>query len=142
MNRSLTAMLREPIAYFVLIGIALFAIDKLWIQAGAENEQTQITIERHRLLEMRQAFEAETGRQPEPAEWARRVEEEIELEVLYREALALGLHRNDLATKQRLAQKALFVYEHQRRPKRPSESPWYAALKAKYQIRVEDLEAP
>ena len=56
-------------------------------------------------------FESQWHRQPTPAEFRPLVEDKIREEVLYREALAMGLDKDDTIVKRRMAQKMQFLAE-------------------------------
>ena len=56
-------------------------------------------------------FESQWHRQPTPAEFQAMVEDKVREEVLYREALAMGLDKDDTIVKRRMAQKMQFLAE-------------------------------
>jgi transposase-like protein len=57
------------------------------------------------------AFEAQWRRPPTPEEFQAMVENNVREEVLYREALAMGLDKDDTIVKRRMAQKMQFLAE-------------------------------
>src|SRR5262249_10165490 len=56
-------------------------------------------------------FESQWRRPPTPEEFNRLVESKVQEEVLYREALAMGLDKDDTIVKRRMAQKMQFLAE-------------------------------
>jgi hypothetical protein len=102
--------LRQPLTIFILLGAALFAIDRAWNGApeplDGAHRIVVTTSQQQTLLE---AFRAEAGRNPTPEETRQRLNRWIEEEVLYREALALNLDRKDLIVHRQLTQKMRFL---------------------------------
>ena len=111
-------LVKQPLLHFLLIGFALFALFEL-TSAGdpAETDPKTVVVDRETLLQFmqfrskafdRKRFEKELDRMPE--EQRRRLEEDfIREEVLHREALALGLDREDYVIRRRLVQKLDFI---------------------------------
>jgi hypothetical protein len=104
--------LREPLLHFLLIGAALFVVYRvLNPDADATAPSTRIELTQDDLLQMSVAWLAQ-GRSPPTAEQMRHlVELKVREEILYREAIALGLDKGDSIVKRRLAQKMEFLAE-------------------------------
>ena len=104
--------LREPLVQFLLLGIALFAA-YAYVQRGRggveSSKQIQLTLDDLRQLDL--YFESQWRRPPTPEEFSRLVEDKVQQEVLYREALAMGLDKDDTIVKRRMAQKLQFLAE-------------------------------
>lgn len=103
-------ILKEPLLHFVLLGALLFALNA-WrsgrrAEAGAPAaiEVTAAVVER-----LRAGYERQFGQKPDEAELRGLVAAHIREEVLSREALALGLDREDTIVRRRLAQKMEFL---------------------------------
>lgn len=102
--------LRQPLTAFILIGIALFAIDRAWNGAPEPLDGAhQIVVTASQQKTLLDAFRAEAGRNPTPEETQQRLKRWIEEEVLYREALTLNLDRKDLIVHRQLTQKMRFL---------------------------------
>ena len=71
----------------------------------------QIVVSLDELQQMDVYFESQWHRQPTPAEFQAMVEDKVREEVLYREALAMGLDKDDTIVKRRMAQKMQFLAE-------------------------------
>ena len=103
---QLKRWMREPLLHFLLIGAALFAIYS-WLNPPPAKPDTssriELTNDDIRQLEM--SWSAQWKRPPNPEEMRTLIEERVREEILYREALALGLDRGDTIVKRRMAQK-------------------------------------
>jgi parvulin-like peptidyl-prolyl isomerase len=99
--------LKTPAVRMLVLGALLFALTEL--RGGALLPQKKrIEIPAHRLEQMVQEFVADTGRGPTRAEWQQMIDMQVDDEVLFQYALALGMHENS-AAQARLAQIAEFV---------------------------------
>ncbi|MDJ0867282.1 MAG: peptidylprolyl isomerase [Myxococcota bacterium] len=114
----MTAILREPLVHFLLGGLLLFvAFQWLGEGEGAPDEAGVIVVDRAALLEFVQnrtkvfepALAAERLDALSPAERERMIADFLREEALHREALALGLDRDDYIIRRRLVQKLEFV---------------------------------
>jgi peptidyl-prolyl cis-trans isomerase C len=104
--------LREPLLHFLLLGLALFAVYS-YLQRGRSGFESsrQIVVSLDELQQMDAFFESQWHRQPTAAEFQAMVEDKVREEVLYREALAMGLDKDDTIVKRRMAQKLQFLAE-------------------------------
>jgi peptidyl-prolyl cis-trans isomerase C len=106
-----TVWLREPLVQFLLIGVALF------FASGAQNHRLDqgakydIALTTDDLRQLHNTFAAQWERQPSPEEMRGLVDQRIREEILYREALQLGLEKDDVIVRRRLAQKMQFLSE-------------------------------
>ena len=104
--------LREPLLHFLLLGAALFAAYGYLQRGGVgveSSRQILLTLDDLRQLDM--SFESQWHRPPTPEEFSRLVENKVQEEVLYREALAMGLDKDDTIVRRRMAQKMQFLAE-------------------------------
>ena len=105
-------LLREPLVQFLLIGVVLFlAYGALNHGAGQSEKSYQIALTTDDLRQLQNTFTAQWQRAPSPEEMHGLVEQKIRDEILYRQALQLGLDRDDVIIKRRLAQKMQFLAE-------------------------------
>jgi hypothetical protein len=122
--------LREPLIHFLLIGAALFAVHAhLRPAVGGAEAPTQIALSLEELKQLAASFQAQWRRLPTPEELSRLVDERVREEILYREALALGLDKEDTIVKRRMAQKMQFLAEDVAAAHEPSTDElkaWYA----------------
>ena len=105
-------LLREPLVHFLLIGGLLFAIYSL-AQAGgaAPAASREIRLSSDELAQLVLLFKSQWRREPTAEEFDRMVEDKVRAEILYREALAMGLDKDDEIVKRRMAQKMQFLAE-------------------------------
>jgi peptidyl-prolyl cis-trans isomerase C len=104
--------LREPLIHFLLIGAALFGIYSVTPSgqtAPAASKEIRLSFDE--IARLVQVFRAQWQRDPTPEELRRLVENDIQEEILYREALAMGLDKGDEIVKRRMAQKMQFLAE-------------------------------
>jgi peptidyl-prolyl cis-trans isomerase C len=78
---------------------------------GGVEASRQIALSLDELRQMDMYFESQWHRQPTPAEFRAMVEDKVREEVLYREALGMGLDKDDTIVKRRMAQKMQFLSE-------------------------------
>jgi peptidyl-prolyl cis-trans isomerase C len=103
---------REPALQFLLIGGAIFGLHALVRPTSGRGDISWIIrVSRDDLQRLRDGHFALTGKMPTPEEERRIVERYVSDEVLYREALALGLDKGDSVVRGRLAQKMQFLSE-------------------------------
>lgn len=111
---SLRAIARAPALHFILIGAVLFAVDSLTAAVDpAASSREPIVITAARVAEIREEYSRMVGTPPTPAELAALVKREADDEMLYREALLLGLDRGDPAVDWRVIEKMAFLYEEE-----------------------------
>jgi peptidyl-prolyl cis-trans isomerase C len=100
--------LHEPLLHFVVLGVALFTLHH-WVAPPQPGRQIVLSAEAIRGL--RQDHLRRYGTLPTADEEAAMIQRFINNEVLYREALALGLDRGDIVVRRRLVQKMQFLTE-------------------------------
>ncbi|MBK7948969.1 MAG: peptidyl-prolyl cis-trans isomerase [Deltaproteobacteria bacterium] len=105
------AILRAPLAHFLLGGVLLFAASALLGGADTPPRPRAVAIDAARVEEIRDETTTRSGRAPTRAELERQVALELDEELLYREALARGLDAGDPGIEARLVQKMLFLDE-------------------------------
>lgn len=101
--------LREPLLHFLLIGALLFFLYEVQndkVSAGSN----RIVINEATIDNMVALWEKRWLRRPSRKELDGMIEQKIREEVLYREALAMGLDNNDSVIRRRLAQKVQFLF--------------------------------
>jgi hypothetical protein len=111
------AALRDPLVHFVLIGALLFAGYR-WF--GPDPTHT-IHVSRATVDGITAETRKRLGHEPNAAEIHAAIENYVEEEALYREALALGLDRGDVIVRRRLVQKIEFLTEDLAAPHAPTD---------------------
>ena len=109
---SMIQWLREPLVQFLLIGVALFLISGALNRGASQRGRGyDIALTMDDLRQVHNTFRAQWEREPSPEEMRGLVEQRIREEILYREALQLGLDKDDVIIRRRLAQKMQFLSE-------------------------------
>jgi peptidyl-prolyl cis-trans isomerase C len=103
---------REPLLQFILIGLVLFVgYSLLHPKSEATSESNVIVLTPDDLLQMSVTSLAQGRPAPTPEQMRNLIELKVREEVLFREAVALGLDKDDTIVKRRLAQKMEFLAE-------------------------------
>ncbi len=105
-------LLREPLVHFLLIGAFLFGVYGLAsprLPSLASSSEIRLSLDE--IAQLTQLFESQWRRPPTPQELDLMVENKVQQEILYREALAMGLDKDDEIVKRRMAQKMQFLAE-------------------------------
>jgi peptidyl-prolyl cis-trans isomerase C len=104
--------LREPLLQFLLVGVVLFGAWKVVnpdsVNRGPSN---RIVLTGDDLKQLATTWIMAGRAPPSPEQMQRLVDERVREEVLYREALALGLDKDDTIVKRQLARKMEFLAE-------------------------------
>ncbi len=108
--KLLMRLLREPLFHFVAIGGLIFALYSA-LDDVREAPADVIVIVPERIDQLAASFSAVWNRTPTDDELEYLIDEEVRAEVYYREALALGLDRNDAVVRRRMRQKMEFLLD-------------------------------
>jgi hypothetical protein len=101
---------REPLVHFLLLGAALFGVCAL-LGARTSERTGHIVVTPGHLEHLVVSFTRTRQRPPTAPELAGLIDDYIRDEVLYREAVAMGLDRDDTIVRRRLRQKLEFLTE-------------------------------
>jgi len=107
-QNSLKRLLREPLFHFIVIGSLFFGAYSALNDTNEDRPET-IIVSSDRVEQIRIGFRSVWKRMPTESELTKLIEEEIREEVYYRDALALGLDKNDAMVRRRLRQKMEFL---------------------------------
>jgi len=134
-RRALAKLLKDPLLHFVLIGAAIFVFFRA---AGDDPDASarRIVVTEQEVASLTQALAMLAGRAPGEDDLRQLIEPRIREEVLYREALALGLDRDDSQIRQRLVEKMTFLTEDLHSAAPPSDAEvaeFYAANPAMFE---------
>jgi hypothetical protein len=105
---------QEPLLHFVLIGALLYAAYHFASPRAAEvdaGRDHRIVLTQDDLVQMTLTWRAQGRPMPTAQQMGNLIEARVREEVLFREALALGLDKDDTIVKRRLAQKMDFLAE-------------------------------
>jgi len=102
-------ILREPLLHFLLLG-AVFFLVYFWLNPTDDSSaDNQIHVGQNDIDRFVKIFQKQWNRKPTEQEMDGLVRAHLKEEILYREALALGLEKNDTIVRRRLAQKMEFL---------------------------------
>ena len=111
-GRSLVMrVLREPLVYFLIAGAALFLVSEMRAEDQPTETLDTIVISDGHLNQMIEIWTKTWQRPPTQQELRGLIDQFVREEVLYREAMAMGLDVDDTIVRRRLAQKMEFVAE-------------------------------
>jgi len=134
---SIKRLLREPLLHFMVLGAVLF-VGYAYLKPDTKAESSyEIALTLEELAQLQMLYEAQWRRSPTPEEFSAMVENKVRQEVLYREALAMGLDKNDEIVKRRMAQKMQFIAEDLAAAQEPATEElraWYAENSDKFSM--------
>jgi hypothetical protein len=101
-------LIREPLLHFLLLGAAIFAAYNL-IAERSGDEPGKIVITEGQVAAMQLGFTRTNQRPPTREELEGLIRDRVQEEVYFREAIALGLDKDDTIVRRRLRQKMEFI---------------------------------
>ncbi|NOQ92978.1 MAG: peptidyl-prolyl cis-trans isomerase, partial [Flavobacteriaceae bacterium] len=101
-------LIKEPLFHFIIGGIILLFIFELFGNEDTANNKT-IQITKGQIDLMHTHWQRQLGRLPTETELQGLIDDHIREEILMQEALAMGLDKDDIIIRRRLAQKMEFV---------------------------------
>ncbi|MEH6650724.1 MAG: peptidylprolyl isomerase [Motiliproteus sp.] len=110
MASSIKSLWREPLIHFLAIGAALFFLYELNQQQISESP-TQINVNSSQIEQLIANFNRSWMRPPSQRELDSLIDNHIREEIFYREAMAVGLDRDDPIVRRRMRQKLEFSLE-------------------------------
>lgn len=101
--------LREPLLHFLLLGAGLFLLFRL--VGGDSQAPKEIVVTEARVEALAENFARTWMRPPTAQELTGLVDDYVKEEIFYREAVTMGLDRDDIVIRRRLRQKLEFISE-------------------------------
>ncbi|MGD9236040.1 MAG: peptidylprolyl isomerase [Desulfobacterales bacterium] len=108
MRNIFLKLMREPLFHFLVLGAGLFLI-YFAVNGSVSNAADRIVVDETQMLRLAEQFQRTWLRPPTRSELQSLAEDFVKEEILYREALALGLDEDDLVIRRRLRQKMEFL---------------------------------
>jgi len=102
-------LLREPLVHFLFIGVVIYALYGLFAEPVVEENDKTIVVTAGEIEWMRASWKKRWNRPPTAKEFDGLIQQYIKENVLYREALTMGLNKHDTVIRRRLAQKLEFL---------------------------------
>jgi len=127
----LSRVLREPLVHFLVLGGLLFGA----IAFANYLKRPVVRIDAQEIEQLAAYWELQSQRPPTRDELAALIHERVDEELLAREAVRLGLDKNDMIVRRRLAQKMAFASEDVAALKEPDDKTlqaYYDANRARY----------
>ncbi len=107
---SIRAMMREPLLHFLIGGLGLFLLFDL-VSESTRSSDDEIFVSAGQIAHMQAIFRKTRQRPPSADEIRGLIDNFIVEEVLYREALSIGLDKDDTIIRRRLRQKMEFLLD-------------------------------
>jgi len=115
----LSKLLKEPLFHFLLIGFGLFF---LFTQMHKDKtEKPKIIITEGTIKALAQKYQESNGTEASKEEMQTLLDKDIREEVLYHEAMVMGLDKGDKVIRHRLAEKMSYLFEDVSMLEDPSE---------------------
>jgi peptidyl-prolyl cis-trans isomerase C len=121
LRANLRRLTREPFLQFLALGALIFAVSHVAQRARAASER-RIVVDAQLVHRIVQTSQAQSGFTPDPVTLERLVDNYIDDQVMYREALRLGLDQDDEIIRRRLIQKVQFLQHDLATVPAPTES--------------------
>jgi hypothetical protein len=121
-------ILREPLLHFLLLGTAIFVVYGL-ASKRSSNEPGKIVVSAGQVAAMAEGFARTWRRPPTSEEMDGLIRDRVQEEVYSREAMALGLDKDDTIIRRRLRQKMEFLTDDVAALAEPSDDELGAYLK-------------
>lgn len=104
------AAIREPLVHFLAIGVILFGLSSILDRSSPFGRgHTRIHVSAAKLQQLKETWTARWGNPPDAGQMQTLVDDFVREDVMYREAIASGLDRDDTVIRRHLAQKVEFL---------------------------------
>lgn len=122
MTQSVLARLvREPLLHFLVLGAAIYGVYALTAPPEVETDERVLTVTSGEIGWLQASWEKRWGRPATEAELDKLIQRQVRETILYREAIAIGLDKEDVVIRRRLAQKLEFLSQDLLEPEPPTE---------------------
>jgi len=108
-SSRLTRLFKEPLLQFLIIGAAIYGAYALFASPEDDYRDNTILVDANRINVMISEWEARWSRSPTRQEIEGLIQAYIKEDVLYRQAVTMGLNEDDPITRRRMAQKLEFL---------------------------------
>ncbi|RDJ27249.1 peptidyl-prolyl cis-trans isomerase [Bosea caraganae] len=122
-------LLKEPLVHFLVLALGIFALYGA-LNRSDEPNSDEIVVTGAKIEQLAGLFAKTRQRPPTASEVKGLVDDHVKEEMLYREALALGLDKDDTVIRRRLRLKMEFLSQAQAETTTPSEADLEAFFKA------------
>ena len=108
-SSRINQLFKEPLLQFLIIGAAIYGAYTLFASPEDDYRDNTIRVDANRINVMISEWEARWNRSPTRQEMEGLIQAYIKEDVLYRQAVAMGLNEDDPITRRRMAQKLEFL---------------------------------
>ena len=130
--------LREPLVHFLVIGAALFVLYGVMGQQEGEEKERAITITSGEINWLTDAWQKRWNRPPTAEERDGLIQQYLREMILYREAVAMDLDKDDTVIRRRLAQKLEFLTQDLISPQPATKG----ELQSYFEAHIDRYQAP
>lgn len=128
----------EPLAHFLLIGAGIYGLYGMFAAGEAGINERVVTVTSGDIQALTNQWKRTWNRSPTEDEFAGIIRSHVRVQILHREALAMGLDQGDTVIERRLAQKVELLANSLITPEEPSAE----ALKAWYADNPDRFKEP
>jgi peptidyl-prolyl cis-trans isomerase C len=132
---------REPLVHFLFLGLALYVFAQAFGKQQGASSSHHIEVSSAEIKQLKSVWASQWNRDPNPQELKNLVAEFVREDVLYREAIASGLDRDDSIIRRRLVQKMQFLMQDPSLIGEPTDAQLLAWFRAHSQRYAEDPAA-
>ena len=129
MIQKLKRLAREPLVHFLMIGAAIYGLYGVYGVGEDSNNERTVTVTSGEIQALTDRWTRLWSRPPTSDELGNVIRDYVRTQILYREALAMGLDDGDTVVERRLAQKLEMLTTSLITPPEPSDEQllaWYA----------------
>ena len=129
--------IREPLVHFFAVALVLFAANSALNGSEPQRPASSITISYGRVQQIAESYRMLAGRMPSRVELQGLVNDFVDEEIDYREAIAMGLDADDTIVRRRMRQKLEFLAEDGDASEEPSHeelAAWLRSHAAEYRV--------
>jgi hypothetical protein len=123
-------IIKEPLVHFLLLGVGVFIVFSLLSKSGGGADSGKIVVTQGQISAMVVAFTRTWQRPPTAEEMKGLIQDRVREEVYCREAVALGLDKDDAVIRRQLRSKMEFVMNDVAAQAEPTEADLNAYLQA------------
>ncbi len=109
LRERIVILIREPLFHFLIIGVLLYCLYGLFANQATNEPDNTITVTAAQIDWLEQTWQKRWNRPPTSKERQGLIDAYVKESIMYRQALAIGLDRDDTIIRRRLAQKLEFL---------------------------------
>lgn len=122
MSNKLTKIIKEPLVHFLFLGACIYGAYALFGTPEVDDSDKSILVDANRIDAFITEWQSRWNRPPTEKELAGLIQTFVNEEVLYRQAVAMGLNENDPITRRRMAQKLEFLTSDLAQAQQPTDA--------------------